>query len=110
MAQIVINTDEFTAQTIKVIANREGNLLDAISKAMMIDKLKTELEKGIAHFTYRKVSGEVREAWGTTLKALCSKHLSGNGNRRANYGTLSYFDVEKGDFRCFCIENIISVE
>lgn len=49
-----------------VIANRTKSDELGIIKAMMIETLKTKLQNGIAHFTFIKKNGELRECWGTT--------------------------------------------
>lgn len=110
MAQIIISTDDMTAKRIEVIAKRNGNdLFDALSKSLLIARLREKLQNGIAHFAYKKLDGTTREAFGTTLSQLVGKHIKG-GNNSSHFGTLSYFDVEKGDFRSFRLENIIAVE
>ena len=53
-----------TAVRMNVIASRTQNLLVAGAKAMLIDMLKENLRKGVAHFIYIKKNGEIREAWG----------------------------------------------
>ena len=109
MTQIIVKTDEVSAQRIETIAERNGNnIFDALAKNLLIEKLAQRLENGIAHFAYRKVNGEIREAYGTRFGRLVKKHIKGTG--RSNYGTFSYFDVERGEFRSFRLENILAVE
>ena len=70
-------------------------------------KLKKALSVGIVKFYFRKVNGEIREAWGT----LNSKYLTETtnaDNRNKNELTQTYFDTEKNEFRCFKKLNLIS--
>ena len=109
MTQIYIQTDAVSADRIQTIANRNGNnIIEALGKNFLIEKLNEKLENGIAHFTYRKKNGEIREAYGTRLYELVKRHVKGIGH--PNYGTYSYFDIEKAEFRSFRVENILSVE
>ena len=53
-----------------VIANRTKSDEMGVMKALMIENLKTKLQNGIAHFTFIKKNGELRECWGTTQPNL----------------------------------------
>ena len=58
---------------------------------------------------YMKKSGELREAFGTTSKALVERYINSNGISREHYATTAYFDVEKASWRSFRWENIVAV-
>ena len=77
--------NEMTAIRANVIANRTQNTLCGMTKAMMIELLKTKLREGVAHFYFVKKDGTLREAWGTTKKELVSSHVNGRGMSRENY-------------------------
>ena len=98
-----------TAVKATVIANRTKSDEIGIVKAMMIETLKTKLQNGIAHFTFIKKNGELRECWGTTQKHLAKAKTNGNGESRENYCTTAYFDVEKGAWRSFRWESLVEV-
>ena len=70
---------------------------------------KNQLRTDGAHFVYMKKSGELREAFGTTSKALVERYINGNGISREHYATTAYFDVEKAAWRSFKWENIVAV-
>ena len=76
---------------------------------MMIQNLKEKLRSGVAHFLYQKKNGELREAWGTTNASLAKKYTNGKGIYREYYKTTAYFDIEKGEWRSFRWENIVSI-
>lgn len=71
-------------------------------------KLKKALSKGIVKFYFKKVNGEIREAWDT----LCDKYLpetTSSDNRKKNEFTQVYFDTEKNEYRCFKKLNLVSI-
>ncbi len=98
-----------TAVRMNVIASRTQNLLVAGAKAMLIDMLKEKLREGVAHFIFIKKNGEIREAWGTTNRALAEKHINGCGCSREMFSTTAYFDIEKGAWRSLRWESIVKV-
>lgn len=69
----------------------------------------------VAHFSFIKKDGTIREAFGTrsyNLIQAMSKAVSpvGNGPERIVRGdAISYYDIEKKDWRSLKISNLISV-
>ena len=110
MTSIIVTNNTLTIKRMSVIAHRTGSELMAGAKAMMIENLKKQMKNGLAHFVYLKKDGSVREAFGTTNKALVSKYINGNGVSREHFATTAYFDVEVGAWRSFRWENLIAVE
>ena len=102
---MIATTNGLTITRMNVIAKRTGSDLMAGAKGIMIENLKKELRNGVAHFIYMKKSGVLREAWGTTNRAL----TCGYGMSREYYATTAYFDIEAGDWRSFKWENIVTV-
>ena len=98
-----------TATRMAVIAERTNSALVAGAKAMMIECLKEKLRNGIAHFIFIKKNGEVREAFGTTNKAVTSKYTNGNGVSRERFFTTAFFDIENGEWRSLRWESIVKV-
>ena len=92
-----------TAVRATVIANRTKS-----DEMGVIDNLKTKLQNGIAHFTFIKKNGELRECWGTTQPNL-AKAKTNNGESRENYCTTAFYDVEKGAWRSFRWESLVEV-
>lgn len=78
--------------------------------------LITELKKGVCLFSYRKKDGEVRRATGTLSRDIMDRYLDGTGGtpkghrKSARPTSSAYFDLEKGEFRCFLWENFIRRE
>ena len=98
-----------TATRMAVIAQRTGSELMAGAKAMMIENLKEKLRNGVAHFLFIKKDGSIREAFGTTNAAVATKYTNGNGCSREYFKTTAFFDIEKGEWRCFCWESLVKV-
>lgn len=79
-----------------------------------MEELKNQMCDGFCHFTFTKVSGEEREAYGTRASDIIEKYSSFN-KRRSNRQTcfnsaFSYFDIEKKDWRCFRIDSLIGMD
>ena len=98
-----------TMRRASVIAQRTHSTEIGIIKAMQIETLKAKLQSGIAHFTYMKKNGEIREAWGTTCSKLMKAKVYGNGIKRDFVNCVVYWDVEIGDFRSLRFENLVKV-
>ena len=79
---------------------------DALKQAWKAIKLKMAMSKGVVMFQYRKVSGEVRTAYGT-LKSTLTNYEAKGTNRKPCYSTVAYWDVQCNGFRSFCISNLI---
>ena len=82
-----------------------------ISEAMKVSwanyKLKQAMKNKIVRFYYRKVSGEIREAFGSLQDKLLPP-TQGTG-RKLNETLFTYFDTEKGEYRSFKKANLINI-
>ncbi len=82
-----------------------------ISEAMKVAwqnfKLKAKMSKGIVRFYYRKVNGELREAFGTLSGKLLPE--TKETGRKANSTLQTYFDTERAEWRSFKIANLVNV-
>ena len=77
-----------------------------LSKAWALYRLAKKLRSNKeVHFTYEKKDGSLRRAIGT-LKNV-SQFVKGTG--KSSLGVVHYFDVEAQWFRCFRVENLVSV-
>ena len=92
------------------ISRRTGSALMGMSKALLIEEAKRQMRSTSGcRMIYRKVNGEIREAFATLNPALCGKHINGRGTSPENHGCTCYWDMEKGGFRSFRWENLIAV-
>lgn len=98
-----------TTRRANVIARRTNSNEMGVIKAQLIDLLKSKLQSGVAHFTFLKKDGSIREAWGTTARNLMKANINGNGISRDSVNCVCYWDVEKGAFRSLRFESIIHV-
>ena len=105
--EMVVNNA--TARHAKVIARRTGSAEMGMMKSLLIDTLKAKLQAGTAHFWFKKLNGEIREAWGTTNHVLMTNKIIGNGYTGEQVNTVKYWDVEKGAFRSLRYESLIAV-
>ena len=107
---IIATNNALTARHIASISRTTGSTLMGASKALLIAEAKRQMRTTSGcHFIYKKVNGEVREAFGTLNAAICGKHINGRGISPEYWGCTPYWDMEKGGFRSFRWANIIAV-
>ena len=70
-------------------------------------KLKASMKHRIVKFYYQKVSGEIREAYGTLKDSIVPPTL-GTG-RRPNDTLFTYYDTEREAWRSFKRANLINI-
>lgn len=84
---------------------------EALKQAWLNIKLKVKMFKGVVHFWYQKVSGEIREAWGTLNERFLPTG-EGSGNNH-NVTCQNYWDTEaengQGAWRRYKIANLMKV-
>ena len=107
--ETMVAVNNTTRRRANVIYHRTNSVEMGVIKALMIDTLKAKLQGGIAHFTYLKKDGSLREAWGTTSHNLIKANTNGNGIDRDSVNCVCYWDVEKGGFRSLRFENLVKV-
>lgn len=90
----------------RFIKSNGYTLSEALKCAWANAKLKRAMKGGIVRFTFRKISGEVREAWGTLKESLLPPTTN---NRPYNATLQTYYDTEKADWRCYKVANLLSV-
>ena len=71
-------------------------------------KLKAQMKKRTVQFFYQKVSGEIRQAFGTLRDEVIADNVKGTG-RKPNENLFTYFDCEKNEFRSFKKFNLIKI-
>jgi hypothetical protein len=75
----------------------------------MLDKLQDSLKKGRVRFSFRKVDGSVREAYGTLHPSLLPPPSEISGSRPPQPQVQVYFDIDAASFRSFKKENLLSI-
>ena len=83
------------------------SMSEALKIAWRNVKLKAAMKSRIVKFYFCKVDGSTREAYGT----LADKYLpeTKKTDRKPNDTTQTYFDTERGEYRCFKKANLISI-
>ena len=88
-----------------------------LSLSEEIATLITELKKGVCIFQFRKKDGQIRRAAGTLSQEVIDRYREESDTyvpkrykKKARPTSTAYFDLEKGEFRCFLWENFIGTE
>lgn len=87
------------------MVKRNGySMAEALRASWLNFKLRAKMRAGIVKFYYQKVSGEIREAFGTLCPDLLPE--TRGTERKPNPTIQVYFDTERGEYRCFKIANL----
>ena len=84
---------------------------DLVAHAWYFEHFIKALDSGIARFSYFKRDGTLREAIGTRYLPIipADKQPKGIVDRHPVYSAITYFDLEKGEWRAFHITNFTGV-
>ena len=80
---------------------------EAMKVAWANYKLKQAMKNKIVKFYYRKVSGEIREAFGSLQEKLLPE--TKESGRKSNNTLFTYFDTERESWRSFKKANLINI-
>lgn len=83
------------------------SMSEALKTAWRNIKVKMMMKKRIVKFYFQKVDGSLREAYGTLSESIVP--TTGETGRRANDTVQTYYDTEKGAWRCFKKANLIKI-
>ena len=106
MIVAVTNRDMYRAT---VISQRVKNDFVTGMQVAKLSELKARMRREVVKFAYLKKSGEVRIAYGTMMPALVGDHINGRGICGDARKVCTYFDVERGEFRCFQMQALIQI-
>lgn len=102
----ITNRDMYRAA---VISQRvENDFVTGLQVAKLND-LKNRMRRGVVKFAYLKKNGEVRIAYGTLMPQLMVDKVLGTGLCGDTRKVCTYFDVERGEFRCFQMQALIKI-
>ena len=82
---------------------------EALKQAWLNIKLAIAMKTQIVQFYYRKLNGEMRQAFGTTDKSRYDYTPVGGGRRHNPQDCFQYWDTVKGAFRMFKTYNLVSI-
>jgi len=106
MIVAVTNRDMYRAT---VISQRVKNDFVTGMQVAKLSELKARMRREVVKFAYLKKSGEVRIAYGTMMPALVGDHINGRGVCGDARKVCTYFDLERGQFRCFQMQALIQI-
>lgn len=79
-----------------------------------IQNLKNALHEGAVKFSYKKVNGEIRDAYGTlNVEVMGEENMPHGGERSIGVlpeNVIRYYDLNSKGWRSFKAENLISFE
>lgn len=107
----VMKTREFLHDVMSLawqLVRRNGySMSEALKCAWANMKLKVQMKSRIVKFYFQKVDGSVREAWGTLSEKLVP--VTGDSNKKRNETIQTYYDTDRGEWRCFKKANLIKI-
>lgn len=79
---------------------------------VLSERLKAKLREGGVVFKYKKVNGEIREAYGSLNPSIIGEENIPQRSSGYNFSedVIRYFDLNSKGWRSFRIENLISIE
>ena len=82
---------------------------DIVRHAWYFERFRSWLNAGVVTFSFWKKDGSIREAKGTTHPLLIplDKRPKGEKAVSSQYSAISFFDLDKQDWRSFSITNFI---
>lgn len=91
------------------MVKRNGySMSEALKTAWMNIKLKVAMKERIVKFYFQKVDGSIREAYGT-LKDSLLPDSKGTDSRKKSDTVQTYFDTERGEYRCYKVANLVKI-
>ena len=102
----VTNKDLYRAA---VIASRVENDFVTGLQVSKLNELKARMREGVVKFAYLKKDMSMRIAYGTLMPQLMKDKVLGTGLCGDARKVCTYFDVERGEFRCFQMQALIQI-
>lgn len=78
-------------------------------KAWQLYRLAKKMREGKVLFYYHKANGTIRRALGTLKDCPAGITLNGKRITKPSFKTFAYYDIERGAYRCFKVENFIYI-
>ena len=113
-ANIIAANDTDITRAAFMVAKTNGSINPIMlgAKLAMVAELKKRFAKGeVVEFEYlKKSTGTIRHAIGVlpNNNFIASK-ISGRGVPNSIYGNITYFDLDRNQFRCFSAETLVRV-
>ena len=108
MTTIVAVTNRDMYRT-AVISQRVQNDFVTGMQVAKLNELKARMREGVVKFAYLKKDKSVRVAYGTLMPQLMRDKVLGTGLCGDARKVCTYFDVERGEFRCFQLQSLVKI-
>lgn len=112
-ANIIITNRTDIERASFMLAKSSGNMNSVLlgAKLAMVSELEKRLSRGeIVEFDYfSKSKNEIRHAIGCLYGSLIASKIQNTGRHNAQFGNVTYYDLERQNFRCFSLETLIKV-
>lgn len=92
-----------------VISQRVENDFVTGLHVAKLNELKARMREAVVKFAYLKKDMSVRIAYGTLMPLLMKDKVLGTGLCGDARKVCTYFDVERGQFRCFQMQALIKI-
>ena len=92
-----------------VISERVQNDFVTGMQVAKLNELKARMREGVVKFAYLKKDKRVRVAYGTLMPQLMRDKVLGTGLCGDARKVCTYFDVERGQFRCFQLQSLVKI-
>ena len=92
-----------------VISERVENDFVTGMQVAKLNELKARMREGVVKFAYLKKDKSVRVAYGTLMPQLMRDKVLGTGLCGDARKVCTYFDVERGQFRCFQMQALVKI-
>ena len=102
-----INKKDLFALAWQMVKRNGYSMSEALRAAWLNVKVRMAMTTRIVKFYFQKVDGSIREAYGTLKESLVP--ATAGSDRRRNDTVQTYFDTEKGEWRCFKKANLLSI-
>ena len=102
----VTNRDMYRAA---VISQRVDNDFVTGLQVAKLNELKARMRREVVKFAYLKRDKSVRIAYGTLMPQLMKDKVLGTGLCGDARKVCTYFDVERGEFRCFQLQSLVMI-
>lgn len=99
---------EVMCLTWQMVKRNGYSMSEALKTVWMNIKLKAAMKERIVKFYFQKVDGSIREAYGT-LKDSLLPDSKGTDSRKKSDTVQTYFDTERGEFRCYKVANLVKI-
>lgn len=111
MKNTIVTISSKDARRAMVIASRTANAFVAGVQMARVSELKQRMMKEVVGFSFLKADNKtVTHRFGTTMSALAKSHINGRGVSGDARNVVVFWDTEKGAWRSFRIEKLISID